>query len=162
MAHTCGSGPAIISAKKSNPKGAYFAETCAGSLAIASPCAYSGCARPARQAHCFRSSSCTPTRNLSGQCSRTVQGLLPVSDTLNRSVSAGFPGSHISNVNKNVGEAFHRQHHDVITGVFLEELFPARLRYSGISVGYQMAGLLGGGFAPIIATALIQWSGGAS
>jgi MHS family shikimate/dehydroshikimate transporter-like MFS transporter len=49
-----------------------------------------------------------------------------------------------------------------ITGVFLAELFPARLRYSGISVGYQMAGLLGGGFAPIIATALIQWSGGAS
>src|SRR5215470_16606226 len=45
-----------------------------------------------------------------------------------------------------------------ITGVFLAELFPTRLRYSGISVGYQMAGLLGGGFAPIIATALIQWS----
>jgi len=49
-----------------------------------------------------------------------------------------------------------------ITGVFLAELFPTRLRYSGISVGYQMAGLLGGGFAPIVATALIQWSGGAS
>jgi MHS family shikimate/dehydroshikimate transporter-like MFS transporter len=49
-----------------------------------------------------------------------------------------------------------------ITGVFLAELFLARLCYSGISVGYQMAGLLGGGFAPIIATALIQWSGGAS
>ena len=41
-------------------------------------------------------------------------------------------------------------------------LFPARLRYSGISVGYQVAGLLGGGFAPIVATALIRWSGGAS
>jgi metabolite-proton symporter len=49
-----------------------------------------------------------------------------------------------------------------ITGVFLAELFPTRLRYSGISVGYQMAGLLGSGFAPIVATALIQWSGGAS
>jgi MFS transporter, MHS family, shikimate and dehydroshikimate transport protein len=49
-----------------------------------------------------------------------------------------------------------------ITGVFLAELFPTRLRYSGISVGYQMAGLLGGGFATIVATALIQWSGGAS
>jgi len=49
-----------------------------------------------------------------------------------------------------------------ITGVFLAELFPVRLRYSGISLGYQVAGLLGGGFAPIVATALVRWSGGAS
>jgi metabolite-proton symporter len=49
-----------------------------------------------------------------------------------------------------------------ITGAFIAELFPARLRYSGISFGYQMAGVLGGAPAPIIATALIQWTGGAS
>ena len=49
-----------------------------------------------------------------------------------------------------------------ITGVFIAELFEARVRYSGISFGYQMAGMLGGALAPIIATALIQWAGGAS
>jgi MFS transporter, MHS family, shikimate and dehydroshikimate transport protein len=49
-----------------------------------------------------------------------------------------------------------------ITGVFIAELFPVQLRYSGISFGYQVAGVLGGGLAPIIATALTQWAGGAS
>ena len=49
-----------------------------------------------------------------------------------------------------------------ITGAFIAELFEARVRYSGISFGYQMAGMLGGALAPIIATALIQWAGGAS
>jgi MFS family permease len=49
-----------------------------------------------------------------------------------------------------------------ITGVFIAELFEARVRYSGISFGYQMAGMLGGALAPIIATALTQWAGGAS
>jgi MFS transporter, MHS family, shikimate and dehydroshikimate transport protein len=49
-----------------------------------------------------------------------------------------------------------------ITGVYLAGLFPARVRYSGISFGYQMAGMLGGALAPIISTALIQWAGGAS
>jgi MFS transporter, MHS family, shikimate and dehydroshikimate transport protein len=49
-----------------------------------------------------------------------------------------------------------------ITGVFIAELFEARVRYSGISFGYQMAGMLGGALAPIIATALIQWADGAS
>ena len=42
------------------------------------------------------------------------------------------------------------------------ELFPVQLRYSGISFGYQVAGVLGDGLAPIIATALTQWAGGAS
>jgi len=49
-----------------------------------------------------------------------------------------------------------------ITGVLIAELFPVQLRYSGISFGYQGAGVLGGGLAPIIATALTQWAGGAS
>jgi len=42
------------------------------------------------------------------------------------------------------------------------ELFPARLRYSGISFALQMAGLPGGALTPIIATTLVNWSGGKS
>ena len=34
------------------------------------------------------------------------------------------------------------------------ELFDQRIRYSGASIGYQIGSILGGGFAPIIATAL--------
>lgn len=34
------------------------------------------------------------------------------------------------------------------------ELFPKHLRYSGASLGYQIGSVFGGGFAPIIATAL--------
>jgi metabolite-proton symporter len=34
------------------------------------------------------------------------------------------------------------------------ELFPVELRYSGASLGYQLGAVFGGGFAPIIATAL--------
>ncbi|QZY50678.1 MFS transporter [Leucobacter tenebrionis] len=37
---------------------------------------------------------------------------------------------------------------------FTTELFPAQVRYSGASLGYQLAGILGGAFAPIIAVAL--------
>jgi MFS transporter, MHS family, shikimate and dehydroshikimate transport protein len=48
-----------------------------------------------------------------------------------------------------------------ITGAILAELFVARVRCSGISLGYQMAGVLGGAPAPIIATYLIHWSGAA-
>ena len=34
------------------------------------------------------------------------------------------------------------------------ELFPKDVRYSGASLGYQLGSVAGGGFAPIIATAL--------
>jgi metabolite-proton symporter len=34
------------------------------------------------------------------------------------------------------------------------ELFPVEVRYSGASLGYQLGAVVGGGFAPIIATAL--------
>lgn len=34
------------------------------------------------------------------------------------------------------------------------ELFPVEVRYSGASLGYQLGAVIGGGFAPIIATAL--------
>ena len=36
------------------------------------------------------------------------------------------------------------------------ELFPVEVRYSGASLGYQVGSVFGGGFAPIIATALFQ------
>ena len=36
------------------------------------------------------------------------------------------------------------------------ELFAAEFRYSGASIGYQLAAILGGGFAPMIATGLIE------
>jgi MFS transporter, MHS family, shikimate and dehydroshikimate transport protein len=47
-----------------------------------------------------------------------------------------------------------------IAGVFLAELFPGRLRYSGISLGFQTASLFGGAMASAIATSLVQWAGG--
>jgi MHS family shikimate/dehydroshikimate transporter-like MFS transporter len=49
-----------------------------------------------------------------------------------------------------------------VLGVILAEMFPVRLRYSGISFTYQVAGVLGGGLAPIIATGLIEWAHGAT
>jgi MFS family permease len=36
------------------------------------------------------------------------------------------------------------------------ELFPVEMRYSGASLGYQVGSVFGGGFAPIIATALFE------
>jgi MFS transporter, MHS family, shikimate and dehydroshikimate transport protein len=38
--------------------------------------------------------------------------------------------------------------------------FPAQIRYSGISMSVQVAGVLGGGVAPMIATALLAYGGG--
>jgi MFS family permease len=39
---------------------------------------------------------------------------------------------------------------------FISELLPAQLRYSGLGVGREIASVLGGGFAPMIATALLS------
>lgn len=39
---------------------------------------------------------------------------------------------------------------------FIAEMFPAQVRYSGASMGYQLAGVIGGALAPIIATALLS------
>ncbi len=41
---------------------------------------------------------------------------------------------------------------------FLSELFGTRVRYTGASLGYQLAAPLSGGVAPLIATALLAWS----
>ena len=42
---------------------------------------------------------------------------------------------------------------------FIAELFRTSVRYSGASLGYQLGAILGGGFAPIIATALLARHG---
>jgi hypothetical protein len=41
----------------------------------------------------------------------------------------------------------------------IAECFTPRLRYSGASIGYQLASITAGGPAPIIATALLAWTG---
>jgi MFS transporter, MHS family, shikimate and dehydroshikimate transport protein len=48
--------------------------------------------------------------------------------------------------------------HDLMYGpqaAFFAELFGTRVRYSGASLGYQLASVFAGGFAPLIATALL-------
>ncbi|MGQ1798837.1 MFS transporter [Kocuria oceani] len=40
------------------------------------------------------------------------------------------------------------------------EMFPTAVRYSGISVGYQMASILLAGFMPALAGAIVLWTGG--
>ena len=44
-------------------------------------------------------------------------------------------------------------------GSWLPSLFPARVRYSGASVAFNMAGILGGGLAPLIAQRLSDQNG---
>ena len=41
----------------------------------------------------------------------------------------------------------------------IAECFTPRLRYSGSSMGYHLAAITGGGPAPLIATALLAWTG---
>jgi metabolite-proton symporter len=43
----------------------------------------------------------------------------------------------------------------------IAELFATELRYSGASMGYQVAGIFGGALAPIIAIKLVGWTGSA-
>ncbi|NYI07386.1 MFS transporter [Allostreptomyces psammosilenae] len=44
---------------------------------------------------------------------------------------------------------------------FFSELFGTRVRYSGASIGYQLASILAGGIAPLVATALLGATGSA-
>ncbi len=44
-------------------------------------------------------------------------------------------------------------------GAFLPALFPARVRYTGVSVAFNAGGILGGGLAPMIAASLAQKGG---
>ena len=53
--------------------------------------------------------------------------------------------------------------HDAMYGpqaAFFSELFGTRVRYSGASLGYQLGSVFAGGFAPLIATALLAARGG--
>ena len=43
---------------------------------------------------------------------------------------------------------------------YFPELFGANVRYSGASLGFQVSAAIGGGFAPLIATALAAYMGG--
>ena len=43
---------------------------------------------------------------------------------------------------------------------FYCELFPTETRYTGISVGYQLAAILLAGFTPVVAQTLVAWAGG--
>jgi len=43
---------------------------------------------------------------------------------------------------------------------YFPELFGSRVRYSGASFGFQASAAIGGGFAPIIATAMVGYYGG--
>jgi MHS family shikimate/dehydroshikimate transporter-like MFS transporter len=47
-------------------------------------------------------------------------------------------------------------------GAFFAELFPARIRYSGLSLVQQIGPILGGGLSPLIATALLAEYGSPS
>ena len=39
------------------------------------------------------------------------------------------------------------------------EMFPAQVRYSGVSIGYALGAILGGAFAPLIAQLLLDETG---
>lgn len=45
---------------------------------------------------------------------------------------------------------------------FFSELFGTRTRYTGASLGYQLAAPFAGGLAPLIASGLLRWSDGAT
>lgn len=42
----------------------------------------------------------------------------------------------------------------------MAELFPVRTRFTGVGLSYQLASTLASGFAPLVATALVDASGG--
>ncbi|GAA0325305.1 MFS transporter [Sphingomonas oligophenolica] len=44
-------------------------------------------------------------------------------------------------------------------GAWLPSLFPPRVRYTGVSMAFNVAGVLGGGLTPVVATALASWGG---
>jgi MFS family permease len=44
-------------------------------------------------------------------------------------------------------------------GSYFPELFPTRIRFTGVSIGKQLGVVLGGGIAPLIATGLFAWTG---
>jgi MFS family permease len=52
--------------------------------------------------------------------------------------------------------------HGIIVGsmsAYFTELFPTRVRYTAMSVSYQVASVVGGSVAPLIAALLLDWTG---
>ncbi|NMO01566.1 MHS family MFS transporter [Gordonia sp. TBRC 11910] len=49
--------------------------------------------------------------------------------------------------------------YSAVIGAFFSELFPTRIRYSGVSLAYNLASVLAGSIAPILAIALYGWFG---
>ncbi|CDR10116.1 MFS transporter [Streptomyces iranensis] len=45
-----------------------------------------------------------------------------------------------------------------VSAAFLMEMFPGEVRYSAASVSYQLSSIVAGGFTPMIATTLLEWS----
>lgn len=45
-------------------------------------------------------------------------------------------------------------------GTLTSEIFSTRVRYTGVTLGYQIGAAVAGGTAPLVATALLEWSGG--
>jgi len=44
---------------------------------------------------------------------------------------------------------------NAVLGTMISEIFSAKVRYTGISLGYQLGAAVAGGTAPLIATALL-------
>ena len=44
-------------------------------------------------------------------------------------------------------------------GSYFPELFPTRIRFTGVSIGKQFGVVLGGGIAPLVATSLFAQTG---
>jgi hypothetical protein len=44
----------------------------------------------------------------------------------------------------------------------LSEMFGTEVRYTGVSLGYQLAAVIGAGFTPLVATSLVAGTGGSS
>jgi hypothetical protein len=44
-------------------------------------------------------------------------------------------------------------------GSYFPELFPTRIRFTGVSIGKQLGTVLGGGIAPLVATSLFAVTG---
>jgi hypothetical protein len=68
-------------------------------------------------------------------------------------VVRGWLGVEIQEVTPDLAQSFNLPKPE---GALVAETFPAHLRYSGSSIGYQFASVLGGGIAPFIATALFN------
>jgi metabolite-proton symporter len=74
---------------------------------------------------------------------------IPLSMAIGSGSSIAFQLAVIVGLSINYATMFGPQSH------LYSEQFPPELRYSGMSIGIQVAGALGGGLAPIVATSLI-------